>query len=227
MFGCFRRLGCLVVLLILAIVAWFNRDKLEAMYRRYAGGAAPPADSSVVVAAPGGWEALSEGKANRGKSAVQSLSLAHGPQYINLTASEAASYIFLEVAKQLPTTSQGVMSSIRNDRLYVRADVNLQEIGGAGVLGTLGALLGTRDTVQLGGTINVLKPGSGEFQVKDVKIGNFPIPDPIIPKLITRMRKGKMPPGVSDNALPMKLPEFIGDVRIANGKITVYKAQPK
>ena len=226
MFGCFRRLGCLVVLLILAIVAWFNRDKLETIYRRYAGGAQPVADSSVVAAAPG-WEPLSEGKAARGRSAVQSLSLAHGPQYITLTASEAASYIFLEVAKQLPPSSTGMVSSIKNDRLYVRADVNLKEIGGAGVLGTLGALVGNRDTVQLGGTINVIKPGSGEFEVKDVRIGAFPIPAPIIPRLISRMRKGKMPPGIADDALPLKLPDFIGDVRIADGKITVYKAQPK
>jgi hypothetical protein len=227
MFGCFRRLGCLVVLLILAIVAWFNRDKLEAIYRRYAGGEPPAADSSPVLAARGGWEPLSEGKAARGRSAVQSLSLAHGPQYVDLTASEAASYIFLEVAKQLPASSTGIMSSIKDDRLYVRADVNLKEIGGAGVLGTLGALLSNRDTVQLGGTINVLKPGSGEFEVKAVRIGAFPIPDPIIPRLISRMRKGKMPPGIADDAFPMKLPEFIGNVRIADGKITVYKTQPK
>ena len=29
MFGCFRKLGCLVVLLILGVFAWFNRDRLE------------------------------------------------------------------------------------------------------------------------------------------------------------------------------------------------------
>ena len=34
MFGCFRRLGCLVFLLIIAVLAWFNRDRLEAIYRR-------------------------------------------------------------------------------------------------------------------------------------------------------------------------------------------------
>jgi len=34
MFGCFRRLGCLVILLILGVFAYFNRDKLEATYRR-------------------------------------------------------------------------------------------------------------------------------------------------------------------------------------------------
>jgi hypothetical protein len=227
MFGCFRRLGCLVVLLFLGILAWFNRDRLEAIYRRYAGGAQPVADSAAVVRTSDAWQPLNETNAKRGQAAVQSLSLAHGPQYINLTASQAASYIFLEVAKQLPASSQAMMASVRNDRLYVRAAVDLKDLGGAGVLGTLGALLGNRDTVQLGGTIHVLAPGSGEFKVQDVKIGSFPIPDAIIPKLIKSMRKGKMPPGIADDALPMKLPEFIGDVRIADGRITVYRTPPE
>lgn len=226
MFGCFRRLGCLVLLLILAIVAYFNRDRLEAIYRRYAGGGPAPADSSVVGTVSGGWEPLTDAKAAKGRSAVQALSLNHGPAFVNLSPGEASSYILSEVAKQLPASAQGIQTSVISDRLYVRANVDLKEIGGAGVLGALGMLLSDRDTVQLGGSIRVIEPGSGEFQVKDVKIGSFPIPDAIIPKLIKRMRKGKMPPGISDNGFPMKLPAYIGDVRIGNGKITVYKATP-
>lgn len=224
MFGCFRRLGCLVLLLILAVLAWFNRDRLESLYRRYAGDH-PPADSSSVVAtAPGGWEPLTGDKANRGQAAVQSLAAPRGPAFVNLTAGEAASYIFLAVAKQLPASSENVTSSIRNDRLYVRASVALKELGGSKALGPLGALLGERDTVQLGGTINVLRKGVGEFQVKDVKVGSLPLPDALIPKLIGRIRKGTMPEGLSKDALPMTLPPYIGDVRIANGRITVYKS---
>src|SRR4029079_1777502 len=98
------------------------------------------------------------------------------------------------------------------------------DFGGSAVLGPLGALIGDRDTIQLGGTIHVLKPGTGEFQVKDVRIGSFPVPNALIPKIIKRMRKGTMPEGIADNALPMKLPDYIGDVRIADEKITVYKA---
>ena len=60
--------------------------------------------------------------------------------------------------------------------------------------------------------------------MKDIKIGSFPVPDAIIPELINRIRKGEKPPGVADNAFPVKLPSYIGDVRIANGRVTVYKA---
>ncbi|HEX6575982.1 MAG TPA: hypothetical protein VF042_13525 [Gemmatimonadaceae bacterium] len=225
MFGCFRRLGCLVFLLILAVVAWFNRDRLEALYRRYAGDH-PPADSAVVAAGtlPGGWETLTGDKATRGKTAVQSLSAPRGPAFVNLSAGEAASYIFLEAAKQLPASSEDITSTVKNDRLYVRANVALKDFGGAKALGPLGALLGERDTVQLGGGINVLRPGTGEFQVKDIRVGSLSVPDALIPRLVKRIRKGTMPEGISDSGMPMTLPAYIGDVRIANGKITVYKS---
>jgi hypothetical protein len=223
MFGCFRRLGCLVFVLVIAVIAWFNRDRLEAIYRRYAGDHAPT-DSTAVAAVAGGWEPLTNEKATRGQAQVQSLSTSRGPAYVNLSPGEAASYIFLAIAKQLPASSEDITSSIKNDRLYVRANVALKELGGSKALGPLGALLGQRDTVQLGGTINVLRPGMGEFQVKDIRVGSFPVPDALIPRLVKRLRKGEMPAGLAENALPMALPSYIGDVRIANGRITVYRS---
>jgi hypothetical protein len=108
----------------------------------------------------------------------------------------------------------------------VRANVDLKDFGGAKALGPLASLIGERDTVQLGGTIAVLRRGVGEFQVKDVKVGAFSVPSAIIPRLISHIRKGTMPDGISSNALPMKLPDYIGDVRISNGRVIVYKNVP-
>ena len=225
MFGCFRRLGCLVFLLILAILAWFNRDRLEAIYRRYAGDPRA-ADTTTIVRTPGGWEALSAEKATRGQRAIEALSRPRAPAFSNLTAGEAASYIFLAVSKQLPASSEDITSSIKGDRLYVRANVALKDLGAAQALGPIAGMLGTRDTVQLGGTMHVLSPGVGEFRVKDVRIGSFPVPGAIIPRLISRMRRGEMPAGISNDALPMKLPAYIGDIRISNDRITVYRNAP-
>ncbi|MEO8192289.1 MAG: hypothetical protein ABI681_00465 [Gemmatimonadales bacterium] len=225
MFGCFRRLGCLVLLLILGVLAWFNRDRLEATYRRYAGSPLP-VDTSAVLHSPGGWEALTPDKATRGQRSVESLSSRSGPVFVNLSPGEAASYIFLAAAKQLPASSEDITSSVKGDRLYVKANIALKDFGGAKALGPLAGLLGERDTVQLGGTISVLRPGSGEFQIKDIRVGAFPVPAALIPRLVKRMRKGEMPEGLAEDALPMKLPPYIGDVRIANGRITVYRSNP-
>jgi hypothetical protein len=107
--------------------------------------------------------------------------------------------------------------------LYVRGYVAIKELGGSDVVGPMASLLGERDTLQLGGTINVIQPGLGQFRVRDVKFGRLDVPSVIIPRLIARIRKGEMPPGIAGDAFPMPLPPYISDVRIADGRITVYK----
>jgi hypothetical protein len=79
--------------------------------------------------------------------------------------------------------------------------------------------------VQLGGTIHMLKPGLAEFLVQSVKIGRLDVPEGLIPRLITQMKKrGKQVPGIAPNGLPMVMPAYISDVRVAEGKITLYKS---
>ena len=111
------------------------------------------------------------------------------------------------------------------NRLYVRSEVDLKDFGGAGQLGALGMLLGSRDSVLLGGTIHMLKPGLAEFQVQEVKLGRLDVPKSLIPRLIAQMTRAKKKvEGVSETGLPMVMPPYISDVRIANGKITLYKS---
>lgn len=220
MFGCIRSIGCLVLLFFLAIVGWFNRDKVSALYSRVSGDR-PAAEETIVR--DGGWQPLSAANAERGRRSVESLSARSGPVFANLTPSEAASYIFLASTKQLPESAKDISASVIDNKLYVRANVALADFGGGKALGPLASLLGDRDTVQLGGTINVIRPGLGEFVVEDVKLGRFPVPASVVPRLIGQMRKADRPPEVARNALPMKLPEYIGDVRISKGRITVYK----
>jgi hypothetical protein len=217
--GCFRRAGCLV--LILAVVgAWYWYTHLRAP-----GSSAAPASTTGATAASPEWQPLSQADADRGRVAVESLAQRSGPVFANLSAAQAASYIFLVVAKQLPPSARSVEASIKGDRLYVRSEVDLKDFGGSGQLGTLGMLLGSRDSVLLGGTIHMLKPGLGEFLVQDVKIGRLQVPEGLIPRLITEMKKrGKQVPGIAPNGLPMVMPVYISDVRIADGKITLYKS---
>ncbi|MFN2601906.1 MAG: hypothetical protein ABR582_04000 [Gemmatimonadaceae bacterium] len=217
MFGCLRRIGCLVVLLIIAAGIWYWY--LPISHRLRPGTSSSNAGNT--------WEPLSQQNAVRGQNAVASLGRRSGPVYANLTPSEAASYIFLAASKQaLPPSAQNVSAAILGDRLYVHANVDLQEIGGRKVLGPLANLLADRDSITLGGTMNVLRPGLGQFVAQDVKIGSLPIPSPLVPRLVQEIRKGPMPDGIAQNGFPMPLPTYISDIRIANGHITIYKNTP-
>jgi hypothetical protein len=112
------------------------------------------------------------------------------------------------------------------DRLYVRANIALSEIGGRKVLGPFADFLSERDSVKLGGTMNVIRPGLGQFLVQDVKLGRLDVPSPLVPRLVAEMRRGTVPDGVAQNGFPMALPSYISDIRIANGHITIYKNTP-
>jgi hypothetical protein len=71
-----------------------------------------------------------------------------------------------------------------------------------------------------------VRPGVGEFDVKEVTLRDFKAPRGMIPRLMTRLTRGQRPEGVSPSALPLTIPRQVGDVRVANGRITLYKANP-
>jgi hypothetical protein len=219
--GCLRRAGCLVIILILAGV-WYWYARVERPARDRA--AATTAATTATPSAASGWQPLTAADASRGEAAVKSLGRQSGPVFANLTAAEAASYIFTVVAKQLPPSAKNAEASIISDRLYVRSDVELKDFGGAKSLGPVGMLLGDRDSVRLGGTIKMLRPGLAEFVVQEVKLGRIDIPNGLIPRLLTQMKRGKTVEGISDKGLPMVMPSYISDVRISNGRITLYKS---
>jgi hypothetical protein len=210
-----RRFGCFLLILLLLAGIWFWYARVEPR---------PVADLKPVAATPVSlWQPLTTADAERGRVAVLSLSKPTGPVFANLTASEAASYIFLVLAKQLPPSLRQAEAAVIGSRLYVRSEAELKELGGSGALGALSTLLGDRDSVTLGGTINMLSPGRGEFLIQEVKVGGLKLPSALIPRIVTQMKRGKRTEGISNNGLPMMMPEYISDVRIADGKITLYK----
>lgn len=219
--GFFRRLGCLTIIIAIAVAVWY-------WYARVPESSTSTTTATIAAgsgtSANSGWQPLTAADADRGRAAVQSLGRQSGPVYANLTPSEAASYIFTVVAKQLPPSAKNAQAAIVGDRLYVRSDVELKDFGGSKSLGPLGMLLGDRDSVRFGGTINMLKPGLGEFLVQEVKLGRVEVPNALIPRILTQMKRGKPVAGISQNGLPMVMPSYISDVRITNGKITLYKS---
>ena len=218
--GCLKRAGCLVILIcLIALWYWYARVERPAAATTSAAGTATTATS-----VSSGWQPLTAADAARGQVAVQSLGRQSGPVFANLTPAEAASYIFTVVAKQLPPSAKNAEAAVIGDRLYVRADVELKDFGGAKSLGPVGMLLGERDSVRFGGTINMLKPGLAEFLVQEVKLGRIDVPSGLIPRLLTQMKRGKPVVGISQNGLPMVMPAYISDVRISDGKITLYKS---
>lgn len=209
MFGCLRRLGCLIVLAVIAGGAyywWMVRVNT----------------SAPVASTAGVWRPVAPSDAATGERAVDSLRMERGKVFVNLTPSEAVAYLIQETAKQLPRNATDVTAMVSGDQLHLRAVVSLRDMGGSQVLGPLASMMGSRDTVQLAGTVDLLHPGLAQFHVTQVQLRTLNIPQQMIPKLVSQMRH-ESPPGIAPDALALPLPPYIGDIRIANGKVTLYK----
>jgi hypothetical protein len=205
-----------VLLAILGVAAWFTRDK----WMSKVTGTAP-----VVSTAPV-WEPLTPAAGERGKRAIESMSTTSGPVFTNLKAAEVASYVFQTVAKTIPTSADSAEAAVIGDALFVRAVVPMKDIAGTGALGPLGSLLNDRERLSFGGTFHVVRPGLSEFQIREIKLRDFKIPTGAIPKLVQQISHGNRPEGIAPDALPVATPKTLGDVRIANHLVTLYKTAP-
>lgn len=214
--GCLRRAGCLLVLAVIAVGLWITQDSWLRVIHRSAGPQPETAAERV-------WQPLSPDAAARGRRALDGLASPRGPVYANLSADEIASYVVQAAGSAFPASADSVEAAVIGDVLYVRAVVPTKDIARSGVLGPLAGLLNAREKVSLGGSFHVIRPGLSEFQLRDVKLRDFSVPRAAIPKLVQQITKGKKTPGVADNALPVRTPPSLADVRIANGRVTLYK----
>ena len=209
-----RAFGCLVLVLLAAAAGWFLRDRFNFRDRD-----TPVVSDTVVV-----WEPITTEGAERAKKAIEDLGARAAPVFTSLRPGDVSSYIFVALARQLPPSAERIESAVIGDRLHVRASVKLSDFGGAGALGPLAGFLGERETMQLGGYFHVIRPGLAEFRVTNLQLGTFAVPTNLIPRLIRGFSKGARPEGVADDGLPLVVPQYIADVRIAGGRVVLYRS---
>ncbi len=211
MFGCLRRLGCLVMLAAIVVVGWFLRDRWMPVVF---------GEKSSPVAT---WQPITSAGGKRASATLESLGRKSGPVFANLTAAEVAGLFLSGGAGQFPPSVQGAEATVVGDQVHLRATIALDDIKGVDILGPFGDFVNKRERFELGGTIDIISPGLAQFRVESAQIGELPIPKPAIPKLLARLARDARPAGVAPNGIAFRVPAFIGDVRVAKGRITLYK----
>ena len=212
--GCLSRLGCLALVIIIAIIAWLTSDR----WLPKLTGHSPAAATAGPV-----WEPITPQGAERTRQMLVRLNQPSGPVFGNLSGADVASYVYQALSKQLPPSADSIEAAVIGDRLYIRASVRLQDLGGTSVLGPLASMLGERERMEFGGTFHVIRPQLAEFEVKDIKIRDLSLPQAMIPRVLGQTERGSRPQGLSPDGLPLVVPKYLGDVRIANGRVTLYK----
>jgi len=235
-FGCFRRLISLVILGAVAVGAFLTRDlwlpKARALVGQAAGTASVTSDSAAAAAAAAadtGWTSLSFGAAEKGRQAIEKLRAPKGPTRVSLTAGQFASAALDSLMRQLPASTDSLQVRLAGNEFQIRALVRLAYLGGRAALGPLAAMLGDRERLLLGGTLEPTSvQGVAQFRLTRVKVGDFSLPSAVIPKLVQTItrRQGGGTAGVEASALPVHLPAGIGDIRAGQGRITIYRTAP-
>jgi hypothetical protein len=217
--GFLKALGCLFLVILIALVGFLTRGYWWSKVTGRSAGGAAVADTSA-------WQPLTGAGAQRARAAIEQLRSGRGPVYRTVRPGDLAAYIVQELSQSLPPSADSIEAAAMGDRLYVRASIRTSELGDPGALGPFAALLGDRERIRLGGSLRIIRPGFAELQVKEFRIRDFPIPPALIPRLVRQLSRTPRPAELSPDGLPLRTPEYIGDVRIADGEITLYRTQP-
>jgi hypothetical protein len=207
--GCLGRIGCLILVVCIGVGAWMTRAMwLPDSFREH-----PPVGANA-------WQPISQAGAARTRAALDKLNQPRGPVYQSVSAGDVASLAFAETIGQ-KSDVDSVEARISGAAMLVRARVATGNFRDK--LGPLAGIVKQRETVELTGTFNMLQPGTGEFVVNRAMVGQVTLPSGMIPRLVREIDKRPRPEGTAENALPLPVPTYVSDIRIANGKVTLYK----
>ncbi len=199
---------------------------LSEQVRKGAKSLRSPKSADDARARPIAWTSLDDAPTGD-VDALRQLSRRDGPAFVTLTAPQLASLLIAGLERELPRSATRAQIAISGDELLVRAVVELRDFAGTGAIGALiGSTLNARDTVQLGGTLDVVRPGLAQFRVRDVRLKGIDLPTRLIPTVLQSFKRATAKDSIADNAIPLPLPTAIADVRVMNGRVTLYRAVP-
>ena len=221
--GCLRRLGCLVLLAILAGAAlWVTSDRWRPLLPTWVPGTM----SARAIAADSGWVLVTPAGATRAERALAGLREPSARVYTTVSPAEFAGYVLMDLSGRLPPEADSTGAVVVESHLRVRTSLDIRALGGRDVWGFVSDLIGTRAPLVFAGTFDIVRPGIAEFRVDELSIHGLQVPGPMIPRLLRRVDSGLHPSGMAANALLVNVPAYVADIRASNGKILIYKSEP-
>jgi hypothetical protein len=241
MIGCLVRLFMAMVFGAILAVGYMTRDawlpKLKGEITssapaENAKGATkiPPrgagASVSMTGAAPEQWEALTPEAAARGRAAIADLNRKNGPVFVTMSGGDLAAFAVDSILRKSGAAKAGTQVFVRDDQIYVRGLVSAADLGGPKTLGPLTSLVTGKQQMTVRGKVEVLRPGMAQFRVDEIAVGDLKLPSAMIPKIVQRVEKKLRDPTIATNGIPLRVPKELADVRVAKGRITLYKSVP-
>ncbi len=185
---------------------------------------------------------------------LEPLRSSKGPDYVSLTASETGDLLAPLMRQLPPSAPGAQFAFSGDALMLRTAVSLADFAGSGAIAGALGGVLGGIDTLFVAGPIELVRPGLAQFRVRELRLGGIDLPTRLIPPLIRMLRQegerrlrddysrerrerngmgtgmkpgtngGPDPTGLTDDGLPISLPSSVSNVRIVNGRLTLYRA---
>jgi hypothetical protein len=136
-----------------------------------------------------------------------------------LTPSEFASLVGSGMDRQLRGQLDSLQVELLEGEIRVSARLRTAALSPE-LIGPLAGALGPTEPVDAAGPLRVTRPGVGEWRVRSFRIGDFPIPDEMVPRLV-----GQALGDPRRTAVPVKVPQGVRAIRIRPGGATLYGAK--
>ena len=200
-----------------------NRDANRDTIRKRPGAELPKA---TVTPRPIAWATIQPTKLAL-SNPIAALSAKRGPAYVSLGAGQLAALLGNAVQLQLPKSATDVQLALEGRQMLIRAAIDISMLAGDGTLAkVLRTVMSGRDTIQLAGSFEPVRPGLAQFHVEHLRVKGLPVPTSLIPTVLSTFRRRPHSDGVADDAIGVRFPNTIADMRVTNGRLILYKAVP-
>jgi hypothetical protein len=218
----FVQIGCLLVLLAGAVLAFIYREQLWDLYRR-ARGLPPRVDMVFVAPAPGGADAA--------RRSLRELARSGGPAFVDLSAAELAALVDEELSRVPRRAFDSVEIGLGEGEARLRGLLDLSGVPRR-LLGPLAQGFERRERVTAGGPLSVDSAGGVVWTGTSLSVRDFPFPRSTIPAILRALGVGLVGDGVP--LLAGGVPGagsgeggVAGDVRVNRERVRLYRASQR
>jgi hypothetical protein len=193
-----------------------------------AGGAYYTRQRWMPLIAPGrgagsselAWAPLTNDGAKRARTAIARLSRVDGPVFSNVAPADLAAFL---LDSAIVAGDRGLEAAIRRDHILLRTRFRVGDLGADNVP-LFGGVANKTAAVVIGGTLAVGRPGEGEWRVTSIDVDAISVPGFALRRVTRELARQLGREHADGGALLFTLPAYVGDVRIGESAVTLYKA---
>jgi len=206
------RLGCLVVLMVVAIGIWWLHVPIGHALAGYLGrrSALPPVtDTSVGAPTPHALQSTQQ--------KLERLKQPASPDSVVLSPNEIASMIGSGLAWSVRKSFDSLRVELHEGSVAVYCRLDTRVIP-PDALGPLTGMLNPTEPLRIAGPVRIERPGTARWRIDELALRGIPFPGPMVKQLAKRMAGAD-----STGAVPLRVSPNFNDVAVHQTGVVLYR----